>query len=151
MNNPAGRPRKYKSAEQMQVAIDAYFKKCEGTPLLDEKHNPVLNKSGYPITFNRKPPTVTGLALALGFNSRQALLNYQARSKSFNDALMRAKSRCEEYTESRLYDKEGSNGAQFSLRNNFKGWSEHPEAQQSAVTVEDDPLTKSLKEELEKK
>ncbi len=127
MNNPTGRPRKYKSAAQMQVAIDSYFKKCEGVPLLDKNKNPVLNKAGYPIRIDRRPPTVTGLALALGFNSRQALLNYQARSKSFNDALTRAKSRCEEYTESRLYDKEGSNGAQFSLRNNFKGWSDKPE------------------------
>ena len=81
----------------------------------------------------------------------QALLNYQARSKAFNDTLTRAKSRCEEYAEARLYDKDGSNGAKFSLANNFKGWSEHPEAQQSAVAVEDDPITKSLKEEFEKK
>ena len=151
MNNPTGRPRKYKSAEEMQESIDTYFKECEGTPLLDKDKNPVLNKSGFPIRVDRKPPTVTGLALALGFNSRQALLNYQARSKSFNDTLTRAKSRCEEYAESRLYDKDGSNGAQFSLRNNFKGWSDKPEEAQQHSEVEDDPLTKSLKEELEKK
>lgn len=147
-----GRPRKYKSAAEMQEAIDQYFGECQGAPLIDLKTgNPVLNKFGYPIILNRRPPTVTGLALALGFNSRQALLNYQARSKAFNDTLTRAKSRCEEYAEARLYDKDGSNGAKFSLANNFKGWSEHPEAQQSAVAVEDDPITKSLKEEFEKK
>ena len=28
----------------------------------------------------------------------------------------------EEYAESRLFDRDGSGGAQFSLRNNFKGW-----------------------------
>ncbi len=127
MSKQLGRPRKYKSAEEMQKSIDAYFKVCEGTPLLDKNGNPILNKAGYPIKIDRKPPTVTGLALALGFNSRQALLNYQARSKSFNDTLTRAKSRCEEYAEARLYDKDGSNGAQFSLRNNFKGWSDKPE------------------------
>lgn len=36
--------------------------------------------------------------------------------------ITRAKSRVEEYAESRLFDRDGSNGAQFSLRNNFKGW-----------------------------
>ena len=30
----------------------------------------------------------------------------------------------EEYAEQRLYDRDGSNGAQFSLRNNFSGWNE---------------------------
>jgi hypothetical protein len=146
-----GRPRKYKNSEEMQKAIDQYFDKCEGNPLLDDDGKTVLNKWGHPIILDRRPPTVTGLALALGFNSMQALLNYQARSKAFNDTLTRAKSRCEEYAESRLYDKDGSNGAKFSLANNFKGWSEHPEAQQSAVAAEDDPITKSLKEEFEKK
>ncbi|UZT82914.1 terminase small subunit [Caproicibacterium sp. BJN0003] len=146
-----GRPRKYKNSDEMQEAIDQYFDKCEGNPLLDDDGKAVLNKWGHPIILDRRPPTVTGLALALGFNSRQALLNYQARSKAFNDTLTRAKSRCEEYAEARLYDKDGSNGAKFSLANNFKGWSEHPEAQQSAVVVEDDPITKSLKEEFEKK
>ena len=146
-----GRPRKYKSAAEMQEAIDQYFDKCEGNPLLDDDGKAVLNKWGHPIMLDRRPPTVTGLALALGFNSRQALLNYQARSKAFNDTLTRAKSRCEEYAEARLYDKDGSNGAKFSLANNFKGWSEHPETQQSTVAVEDDPITKSLKEEFEKK
>jgi hypothetical protein len=146
-----GRPRKYKSAAEMQEAINQYFDNCEGNPLLDDDGKAVLNKWGHPIILDRRPPTVTGLALALGFNSRQALLNYQARSRAFNDTLTRAKSRCEEYAESRLYDKDGSNGAKFSLANNFKGWSEHPETQQSTVAAEDDPITKSLKEEFEKK
>ncbi len=48
-------------------------------------------------------------------------MNYQAK-KEFNDTITRAKSRVEEYAESRLFDRDGSNGAQFSLRNNFKGW-----------------------------
>lgn len=36
------------------------------------------------------PPTVTGLALALGFKTRQSLLNYQARSDKFNDIITEA-------------------------------------------------------------
>ena len=68
-----------------------------------------------------KPPAVTGLALALGFNTRKSLLEYQGK-KEFVNTITRAKSRVEEYAESRLFDRDGSNGAQFSLRNNFKGW-----------------------------
>ena len=40
------------------------------------------------------------------------------------NTITRAKTMIEAYTEERLFDKEGSNGAQFSLRNNFKGWNE---------------------------
>lgn len=133
------RPLKYKSKEELQVAIDNYFKSCSGTMLTDEDGQPVLNKYGEAVFINQKPPTVTGLALALGFNSRQALLNYQGR-KEFNDTITRAKAFCEEYAESRLFDRDGSNGAKFSLTNNFKGWREKPEEQadNTGVTIIDD-------------
>lgn len=51
------------------------------------------------------------------------MLNYQAK-KEFVDTITRAKSMVEAYTEQRLFDRDGANGAQFSLRNNFKGWNE---------------------------
>lgn len=115
----AGAPRKWKSVKAMQEAIDAYFKKCEGEPLIVDG-SVAVDKYGVPIIINVKPPTVTGLALALGFTGRQALLDYQARPE-FADTITRAKARCEEYAESRLYDKDGANGAKFSLGCNF-GW-----------------------------
>ena len=80
---------------------------------------PLRDKNGEVILLGAKPPTVTGLALALGFTSRQALLNYQAK-KDFVDTVTRAKSYCEEYAESRLYDRDGAKGAEFSLKYNFK-------------------------------
>lgn len=120
----AGAPRKWKSVKAMQEAIDAYFKKCEGEPLIVDG-SAAVDKYGVPIIINVKPPTVTGLALALGFTGRQALLDYQARPE-FADTITRAKSRCEEYAESRLYDKDGANGAKFSLGCNF-GWNSENE------------------------
>ena len=116
-----GRPPKYKSKEEIQEKIEQYFQDCKGEILKDDEGNTVFNKFGNPVIVGEKPLTVTGLALALGFASRQALLNYQGK-KEFNDTITRAKSRVEEYAESRLFDRDGSNGAQFSLRNNFKGW-----------------------------
>ena len=70
-----------------------------------------------------KPPTITGLALALGFASRQSLLDYEGK-KEFLDTITRAKAKVEQYTEERLFDTAGANGAKFSLANNFSGWKE---------------------------
>lgn len=142
------RPLKYKTVAELESAIDAYFEDCKGKPLLDENGRPVLNKFGYPVILDEHPPTVTGLALALGFSSRQTLLNYQGK-KQFVDTITRAKARCEAYAESRLFDRDGARGAQFSLEHNFQWRTDNgplsvsdPKAQ-----LEDDPITKSLKEE----
>lgn len=113
------RPLKYKTVEELQVAIDAYFTECEGKPLLDEEGKAVTDKYGELVIVGAHPPTVTGLALALGFTGRQALLNYQGR-KQFMDTITRAKARCEAYAEERLFDRDGARGAQFSLEHNFR-------------------------------
>lgn len=118
-----GRPPKYKSKEEIEAKIDAYFKECEGEILKDEKGKPVFDKFGHPVVINQRPPTVTGLALALGFTTRLSLLNYQGK-KEFVNTITRAKTMIEAYTEERLFDRDGTNGAQFSLRNNFKGWND---------------------------
>ena len=127
----------------MQSAVDSYFEDCAGTPLKDDNGNIVYDKYGSPIMVGEHPPTVTGLALWLGFKTRQSLLNYQARSKAFNDVLTEAKSRCEEYAERRLYDRDGVNGAKFSLANNFNGWS--TEKQNSPAGNTDTELPKLYK------
>lgn len=118
-----GHPPKYKTKEEMQAKIDEYFKSCKGRVLVNKDGVPILDRYNQPVIVDAKPLTVTGLALALGFNSRQALLNYQAKAE-FNDTIMRAKAKVEEYAEMRLFDKDGANGAKFSLANNFKGWAE---------------------------
>ena len=135
--NKGGAPPMYKTAAEMQKKIDEYFKSCEGHILTDSDGNPVLNKYGMPIIVECKPLTITGLALALGFTSRQALLNYQAKPE-FVDTVTRAKSRVEAYAEERLYDKDGANGAKFSLANNFDGWREKQQIEadvKSEVTI----------------
>lgn len=133
----AGRPPKYKTVEEMQTKIDAYFTSCEGTPLLDDEGKAVTDKYGEPVIVGAHPPTVTGLALALGFTGRQALLNYQAKTK-FVDTITRAKARCEAYAEERLFDRNGTTGAQFSLKCNF-GWNEKaPADTDGEVRIVDD-------------
>ncbi len=134
--NKGGRPPFYTSVEEIEEKIEAYFEECEGTVLENSSGEVVLDKYGEPVIVGRKPPTITGLALALGFNSRQALLNYQDRDE-FNDTITRAKARVERYAEERLFDKDGANGAKFSLSNNFKGWTEKQkiEADVNSVSI----------------
>jgi hypothetical protein len=134
--HPGGRPPFYNSVEEIQEMIDKYFEECDGKPFLDKDGNPVRNKDGKIIRDDRRPYTITGLALALGFNSRQALLNYQAKEE-YHDTIVRAKARVERYAEERLYDNNGANGAKFSLANNFKGWSEKQQIEGSINTKQE--------------
>lgn len=125
-----GAPPRYKTPEEMQKAIDKYFEDCEGKIAYDADGEPIIIKSGYLYEVPPKPPTVTGLALALGFTSRMALLNYQGK-QDFVNTVVRAKTRIEEYAETRLYDRDGANGAKFNLANNFRGWQEKQNVEMS--------------------
>lgn len=112
---------KFNSPEDMQEKIKAYFEDCKGEQLTDDDGKPVLDKYGEPIRFGVKPLTVTGLALALGFTTRQSLLNYQGRG-AYKAIIEAAKLQIENYAEMRLYDRDGWNGARFNLQNNFRAW-----------------------------
>ena len=148
-----GRPWIYKTPEELEEKIEAYFTECEGEIVYTRDGEMLLDKYGQPVVRGAHPPTVTGLALALtgltelrrasvltlsggelqrvllalalGFGGRQALMNYQGR-EVFKDTITRAKARCEEYAERRLYDKDGCTGAKFSLACNW-GWREKAE------------------------
>ena len=132
--NKGGRPPVFNTVEEMQEKIDAYFEECEGHPLTDKEGNVLTDKHNNPIIVGVRPLTITGLALALGFNSRQSLLNYEGKEE-FLDTIKKAKARVEQYAEERLFDKDGSNGAKFSLSNNFKGWTEKQQIQADVNSV----------------
>lgn len=86
-----------------------------------------------------KMPSVGGLALYLGFNSRTALQRYiddSAAEKSplqdCVDIITRARSRIEEANVQALYNRDMTRGAQFVLQNGF-GYSEKQEIRHDAV------------------
>lgn len=114
--NPVGRPLKFKDVEELQAAIDKYFKEI--------KENFVTNADGLPIY---EPITITGLALALG-TSRETLCNYEKRDEFF-DAIKEAKLRCENYSERMLYLGKSPTGPIFALKN--FGWSDKSEVDQN--------------------
>ena len=129
--HPGGRPPKYRSVKQLEAKIEEYFERCKGHPLIDEETGKPTIYKGFPVYEDQRPPTVTGLALALGFATRMSLLAYQGKPQ-FEAAITKAKSRIEQYNEERLFDRDGSAGARFNLQNNFRGWKERTEVNLNA-------------------
>lgn len=92
----AGIP-KYDDPDELQKVIDAYFELCEDTL------------------------TITGLALACGFCSRQSMYDYEKKEK-FAYIIKKARLRIENFYELKLLDKKHTGGACFALKN--MGWSD---------------------------
>lgn len=121
--HPGGRPLKYQTVQELDLAIQNYFAECDPhtTKALvetgqDSKGNMLFDTRT--VLTEQKPYLVTGLARALGV-SRQTLLNYRQRDEFF-DSITGAVQRCEEYAESQLYGP-FANGAKFNLINNYQG------------------------------
>lgn len=111
MENRVGRPRKYKSVEELQRLIDEYFSQCDET---------------------RRPYTITGLALYLDMD-RKSLLRYEKDYEDeFCHTITRAKERVQEFVECCLFKKGIAQGVIFNLKNNFK-WEENIEVKTNAI------------------
>jgi len=119
---------KYDNVDELQKGIDEYFNQCDGEILIDSDGQPMIDRHGNAIYKKLPQPyTMSGLALALNID-RGTLLNYSKKEDYFS-TIERARERVQQYAESRLYDKDGVNGAKFSLINNHKtgGWSDRQE------------------------
>lgn len=97
MGDKGGRPRKYKTVEAFDDAVDVYVALCRA---------------------DDTPVTWTGLALALGFSSREAIDEYQ-NYDGFSDSVKRAKLIVQNAYEMRLAGNSPT-GAIFALKN--FGW-----------------------------
>lgn len=111
--HPGGRPRKYQTVEEMEKAIDEYF--LHGM----RKKKVVVGPPNNRRTEEIEVPTVTGLALWLGFTSRNALLAYEGYSEEFFGTLKKAKTFIEEHYEE-LMQTGNPAGPIFALKN--FGW-----------------------------
>ena len=101
--HPGGRPLKFKNEKELQRKIDAWLKSCKK---------------------EKRPLTITGLALALG-TGRNVLIDYENREE-FSNTIKRAKLLCENYAEESLFLGKNVAGAIFNLKNNY-GWKEKQE------------------------
>jgi hypothetical protein len=103
--HPGGKPPFYPDPEQLSEAIDSYFDWCQ---------------------VQQQPPTKVGLALHLGFCSRQSLQDYKVRSNNpeYAYCIKRAEAKIEQYLAQRVILGKGSTpGTIFTLKA-MHGWQE---------------------------
>lgn len=104
-----GRPRAFKSVEEVEEKINAYFNYCE------EKE---------------KPYTMSGLAYYLGID-RKTLLNYSKNEEYFH-TIKKARDKVQMQLEECLYRLGNNSGVIFNLKNNFD-WKDKIEHSSSEV------------------
>lgn len=121
-----GRRRIVETPEEMQQLIDKYFQSCLG-PLRDKNGCVMRDDDGHTIYVQIRPYTISGLASAIGMDTN-TLKNYTYKSLAgtvhpeFASVIAQARQRIEQYTEEQLFNRDGTNGAQFMLRSGFR-WS----------------------------
>jgi hypothetical protein len=111
--NKGGRPALFESNEQIEAKIQEYFKWIEGE--YEDRPN---EETRIMLRFwlrHPEPATITGLALYLGFESRQSFYDYEDRDQ-FSYTIKRARLRIEHEYEKKL---SGNNvaGPIFALKN----------------------------------
>ena len=94
LGNNGGRPPVYETPEELAEAVEDYLA-------------------------NNEVKTVTGLALALGFSSRQSLYDY-GKKEEFSYIIARAKLWIENYYELQLLTSNSATGPKFALQQ--MGW-----------------------------
>lgn len=122
-----GRPRIYESVEELEQAIDDYFYPMVTTSV----ETKVGTITSQPVKSEEriKKPTVTGLALALGFADKTTLYEYRDRTE-FSYPVKRALSMIEQYHEEGLSENNVA-GRIFALKN--MGWKDKIETEHSGA------------------
>lgn len=123
-----GRSRVFETAEEMKEQIIAYF---EGQFMAD------------------LPLTIQGLALSLGFNSRQSLLNYEGYEGKdkvpFLDTIKKARLYIENYkVEGALLNQLNPAMVIFDLKNNY-GYDDHQTRVVKLEAATDEELDEEIK------
>ena len=122
IGNNGGKPPFYSDPLEFQWSCDKYFLKCEE---------------------NAEPLTITGLALALGFNTRKSLLDYSEKVE-FVNIIKKARLKVECGYEQRLSGGQPT-GAIFALKN--MDWSDKTEVEQNIKFAEPVTGMKIIKDE----
>ena len=111
--------KKAKSMRELKRRVDGYFE-SRLAPALDKNGVPLVDENGQVIKRVALPYTLTGLALAVGCNSREELFTF--KNKEMDRYIRTAVLRVEEYAEERLFSKEAFSGVKLFLAVNFDRW-----------------------------
>lgn len=112
----AGRPPHYNSVEDLEGKILEYWQSCQMKKTKDPETDEEIITDG-------KPPTITGLAYFLGFESRQSFYDYE-QNDEFSYTIKRARLMIESNYEEALFNKNAA-GPIFALKN--FGWKDTQE------------------------
>lgn len=131
IGNNGGRPPLFSAIEEVQEKIDGYFTWIQGEFHMEEREEGKgkAKKKVQVKVWDRQPesPTITGLALFLGFDSKQSLYDYK-KKEEFSYPIKRALMVIENNYENALFSQAPS-GAIFALKN--MDWSDKKEVEHS--------------------
>jgi hypothetical protein len=153
LGNNGGREPAYKSdsegVEEFRAKTEEFFIKCQGEPGPLEKIVNAIGQVEMIQTWivDAAMPTLTGLALALGFSGRKSMYDYEAK-KEFSYIIKRAKTVIEYYHENQCGTRDKPTGNIFILKN--MGWSDRTEVEQTTtgglnITVQSKEQEEKLK------
>ena len=108
-----------KNSNDAEKRINAYFA-SRTSVALDKNGNPILDDTGKVQMKVTLPYTLTGLALALGLETREQLFEFE--DEKTKKLVKKAILRVEEYAEERLFSKEAFSGVKLFLSVNFDRW-----------------------------
>ena len=150
MAHPGGRPKKFNTPEELEIAVKHYFNTITKDYALydniivgyedEEKKKPVYKKEPRLNNANEQVfeteyfeiPSITGLCVFLNIN--KDTWNEYSKHEEYSDSITRAKEIIEKYNVEQLYRKEQVNGVIFNLKNNF-GWKDKTEVETTGETT----------------
>ena len=124
-----GKPPVLGNPKELELKCEEYFEWIKGEFELKAGNRTIKDESGNPITEefeykdwirNPEQPTVTGLALFLGFESRQSLYDYGKKTE-YSYIIKRSKLKVEHNYEKGLWNDKPT-GVIFALKN--MGWND---------------------------
>lgn len=133
-----GRPAMFETAQELEAKINEYFQ----TGL--KKRKILIGKAPNQQLIEIECPTITGLAIFLGFESRQSFYDYENR-EAFSYTVKRARLFIENEYEEQLTSG-NTVGAIFALKN--MGWKDKVETENTNTNLNSEPLTPEKVQEL---
>lgn len=117
--------KKASNLNELKRRVDNYFE-SRLAPLTDKNGMPVTDEKGEIIKKVSLPYTLTGLALAVGCESREEMFSFD--DPQMNRFMKMSVMRVEEYAEERLFSKEAFSGVKLFLSVNFDRWRDGAES-----------------------
>ena len=138
VGNQGGRTPFFNNPEELETKVEEYFiwvkgeyEERSGDRTITKKDGTIINET-YTYWFTireRETPSVTGLAMFLGFESRQSMYDYEKKAE-FSYSIKKALLKVENTYEGGLWQ-EKPTGAIFALKN--MGWVDSKEIKQDVV------------------